>query len=851
MITSFFGLSRKLIVANKVRVAISVISVLLAVTLIVSITSLTYEMEEYYHNETTTLYGDMNIMAGMKTAGQYLNEQLATTIIEQPEIESASSVLIPPNIGIGNEKIESLQTPTVYSVGVENTQLAKSRYKFKIDIQEDEVVINNSLALFLNVNVHDSVKIYLSKTESKTVRVGEIVSDPKGAIVVDIAIFNIQSLQKWFELGHKSTSILLKTKPDTDNVKTASTLTLIDKNLRVDLIEQDASIQRNTKQIESIGYGIGVLAIIICTLLILSNFRLFISEYQRELAIIRAIGGDASQSFKLIFIQAGFIVLLGTVLGIGFAYGSSTFLTWTFFNLFGLESSGAAFPWLYAVFVAILCAAIIMLMLLIPVVKSTKILPLQAMRDNEILDFRKGRGKGRRWFALLTVIIGAFFIVIARTDYSGGGGGGAALSGLIGGILIVIGLFTSVSFLIKPIFSFLLPYFEFLGGRVAYIAIKNMISHTRRNTLVILSLAGAIAISITMLTIMQSIQISSEQTIKEEYGITDFMLTSRYNLYSTLKHDEMKKSLESIPGVEATLVYGRPTGGYISKGKGEINKQTTPQIGYTLVDFSDLFNMGLLSREEGDTRKLIFFSEKYADKLNIKSGETVRLLNSFDSDDTDNSVALKVITVNKLLGELRDNLVLVDWENTELQSNADTNIYKILIKTNQEENEDVIKGLNKLKIQYPEIKWTTLQEALTQSDQLFNQRFALFMVAAIIILLIGVFGTVSTLSSFIQVQRKEYAVLRAISLTPGQLFKMILIQSVLFCAVGSFVGAIAGIVMVVALLSGLGSTTIFLDGKLILSIITGVIGFALVFTLPIATRVCRKSVIKELTAITR
>lgn len=563
---------------------------------------------------------------------------------------------------------------------------------------------------------------------------------------------------------------------------------------------------------------------------------------------MRAIGGDSFQSFKLIIFQAGFIVILGTFLGIGLAYGSSTFLTKTFFNLFGLESVGATFPWLHALIVAIVCAIVIMLMLLIPVVRSTKILPLQAMRDNEILDVRAG--KGRQWFVIFTVIIGVFLIVLARTDNSGGGGGSAALSGLIGGILIVIGIFTSVSFLIKPIFSFLLPSFEFLGGRVAYIAIKNMISQTRRNTSVILSLAGVIAISITMLTIMESIKISSDQNIREEYAKCDFMLTSRYDLYSTLKHDEMKKSIESILGVKSALVYGRPTGGYLSKGEGEINKGTTPQIGYELVDLSDLFNMGLLSPEQEDTKKLIYFPQKYADKLNIKSGEMVRLRNSFDSDDTGSGVVLKVITVDKFPGELSDRVVLVDWKNTELQS-SETNIYKILIKTDQEKNEDVIKSLNKLKTQYSELKWTTLQEALTQSDQMFNQRFALYMVAAIIIVLIGVFGAVATLSSFVQAQRKEYAVLRAISLTPGQLFKMILIQSLLFCAVGAFVGSVAGIVMVVALLSGLGFATVFLDGKLFLYIIIGVIGFALVFTLPIATRISRKSVIEELTAITR
>lgn len=270
MITDFFGFSRKFIYANKIRVAISVISVILAVGLIVSISSLTYEMNDYFHKETATLYGDMDIMVGVKTGGQYLNENLANKIITQPEIESASSILIPPNIKISNNKNESLQTPTVYSVGVENTKLAKSRYKFNLDIQENEVVINNSLALFLKVNVNDSVKIHLSKTESKTVRVGEIIPDPKGAIVTDIAILNIQSLQKWFELGNKSTFILLKTKQNTDNVKTASSLTSIDNNLRVDLVEQDENIQRNTQQIKNIGNGIGALAIIICTLLILS-----------------------------------------------------------------------------------------------------------------------------------------------------------------------------------------------------------------------------------------------------------------------------------------------------------------------------------------------------------------------------------------------------------------------------------------------------------------------------------------------------------------------------------------------------------------------------------------------------
>lgn len=62
----------------------------------------------------------------------------------------------------------------------------------------------------------------------------------------------------------------------------------------------------------------------------------------------------------------------------------------------------------------------------------------------------------------------------------------------------------------------------------------------KQNTMVVLSLTGAITIAITGVSILESIRINSNKVIQREY-VSDIVLTSRYGPNSKLKYNFKKK----------------------------------------------------------------------------------------------------------------------------------------------------------------------------------------------------------------------------------------------------------------------------------------------------------------------
>ena len=134
---------------------------------------------------------------------------------------------------------------------------------------------------------------------------------------------------------------------------------------------------------------------------------------------------------------------------------------------------------------------------------------------------------------------------------------------------------------------------------------------------------------------------------------------------------------------------------------------------------------------------------------------------------------------------------------------------------------------------------------MADSDQMLKQRFSLLIIAIIVTLLIGISGIVVTLNSHIQAQRREYAILRAISITPLQLFKIVLLQGLLYSLVGAFLGTASGTIMLYSIVLGMGET-VSIPWNMILYIIVGMILSSLILTLPLAKRISNKSIIKEL-----
>ncbi|UZQ49040.1 ABC transporter permease [Clostridium kluyveri] len=845
MITSFWGLAKKFIITNKVRVILSVLSIILSVGLVVTIFSLVDNMEKSYKQEIKYHYGDMDLMVGVKTfTHNYLLQDEVDKIKSTAGVESTSEVLMEPQLSIRNVNDESRHSPGVYTVGVDNSFLAKSRYKNSKDIGENEIIINKGLASTLNVKVFDKVKVELPNVDPKICKIVEVIPDIKGAAVDDTAMLNINFLQKWCGLKNKSTFILLKLKNGTDKLKTEESLKTISKNLRVDVIEMEEEVQTNIQNIKVMGCALGALSIIISVLFIFSNFRLFIYEYKHELAVMRSVGGNSQQSFKLILIQAVFIVLSGSILGLGLSYLCTTFLSNLFSSLFGLHITNFTFRWKYAVEICILSDFLIMAFLIFPAINSTKILPIQAMRENEQVEYKKSNV--RKWMALISISIGVLFVIDAFLINAKGRNSG--LIAPLGGIIIIIGVFWGFTYFIKPIFEFLSPIWNFFGGRIGFIAVKNIIPQMKQNTMVVLSLAGAITIAITGVSILESIKINSNKVIQREY-VSDIVLTSRYGLNSKLKYN-FKKEIEKIKGVKEAIPLSYSTSREIISMNSNVKLSKGDRFNYIIGDIDELAKNGFLPKVEGDKRSIAVFQEDYAKKFNLKVGDEIKVIpkdipvNQKEAYKGE-TVNIKVAAiVHALPGSMISNHCIVDWRNKYLQDN-NTILDRVLIQIDKANKEDVLKGLNDLKTKNNEIKWSTLQEALADSNQMLKQRFSLLIIAIIVTLLIGVSGIVVTLNSHIQAQRREYAILRAISITPLQLFKIVLSQGLLYSLVGAFLGTASGTIMLYSIVLGMGET-VSIPWNMILYIIVGMILSSLILTLPLAKRISNKSIVKEL-----
>lgn len=881
MITSFFSLSKKFISMNKIRLSISIIGVALAVSLTTSIFSIFNSMERSYMQDIKTTYGEMDMMVGRNTSLNQSNQNSGTSVsniqlgnksqykvknnsgelrtasnkesfskyedsfyIQKEEIEkikslkdikSTSNVLISSNILIGKSGRSGTKPFTVYAVGVENDGLAKSRYKFKKELKDDEVIINKSLAAVLGVKASDNVKIYIGGSSIKTCKIKEIVNNAQGAVSMDEAIFSIGTLQKWLNKDNEVSFMLIKKKKNVDSMNIVYQLRAFDKNLRIDVIELEDGIQKNLNQMKAIGYGLGALAIIVSALFIISNLRLFIYEYMKELAIMRSIGSKASQNFKIIFTQAGFIVTIGSVIGILLSFIGSTFFTNEFMKLYNVKITNNSFQWGNAIKISIISALFIMLFLIIPAIKSAKILPIQVIQENERLDFKKL--KSRKRITLILLILGIVSLLIGRYSHNASGGDGV-LGGLLGGLLIILSIFISLTSIIKQIFSFILPLFEFFGGRVAYVGIKNIISQVRQNSLIVFTIAGALMLSICSSSILNTVKGNDIKYIKDEY-VCNLMITSRYDS-GLSERDNILENIKKIAGVKYVITFSRPEGGIVAYNN---SNNSTQDISFSGSSLKELMQKGLLPKSEDDTTNLIFLPKGYAKIFNLKDNDHITLVKN-DPNYKGPGASLKVITVDKLPGAIGSSQGIVDWNNKELISQG-TIIDKIAVDLKNINDSTIIKSLDELRLQYPELKWTNVKDAVNDSEQMLNQRYFLLFIVMAIILCIGIAGTITTLNSNMQAKRREFVILRAISITPKQLFKLVITQSFLYSIIGAFVGVISGIVILCSLSIGLRET-VFIDWKVIIYMFFSMIIISSLFSIPMARRISKKSVIDEL-----
>ena len=119
--------------------------------------------------------------------------------------------------------------------------------------------------------------------------------------------------------------MLIKVKANADVLALSNQIHKIDKELRIDIAEEDEFLKSNLASLHIFIVILSVLILIITSLLLMSNFEVFLYKYKSQFAIMRSMGATTKQMFTVIFIQCSVINFFGGIFGLLLAVISNRF----------------------------------------------------------------------------------------------------------------------------------------------------------------------------------------------------------------------------------------------------------------------------------------------------------------------------------------------------------------------------------------------------------------------------------------------------------------------------------------------------------------------------------------------
>ncbi|TCP52770.1 ABC-type lipoprotein release transport system permease subunit [Tumebacillus sp. BK434] len=851
------GLALNILKAKKGRTLFSVLGAMFGVGLLAAMLVLYGKMDAALAQQFVERYGDSDLMAGYRHERKIMSPELVETVTGTAGVAEHGVILVNPQQYSSDY---DGRANGMYYVGADNSAQAKRFYKFTQDLGAGEAALSQKLAKRLGVGVGDTAQIPFPSGKTQAWKVAELLPERAAAsgAVPEMVLFNLTSLQERFALPGQANLVLLKLEPDMHKNAAYTLLKTAANDLDIDLMEGLDEAKELIVFLKGIGYSLGVLALLASALFVLSNFQLAVQERVRELAALRAIGGSRGQVFRLVLTEATLIGGVGAGLGLGLGVLLATMSSAWIAGLLDVQMAEAPLPWTFLLATAAAGWAFYVLLALLPARKAVKVLPIQAARESALAG--DGKGGNVASIALLLVFAAASAACFVTGQRAEDGSGERALLSVLGGLSGVIGVFAGVPFLAPFLLNVLSVPAEWLGGRESFVAVKNLIAERKKSTLTILVVAIGITLALSVTTVLNVLYESTMDNLRQTY-VTDFVVSSSKSVNSELSL-AVTEEIKQIPGVQwatgislsgsgATLAqydYSRSLPEWKEENGGPSPFANVPRyqtIGYNKVDLKEMENVGLLPKLQGTLAETVVFPRKYAEGLGVQVGDRLQV----------NSGRSYTVTVGAIVDTLpgqpyQELGVYLDQSHPIQPGPGFTidldNALAILVEIDPVKRVEVLAGFSALEGKYAELRYTDLQTEMNKQEQGFALERSILWSVVCTVMLVGVLGMINTLAASIQAKRREYAILRAISVTPRQLVKMVLTQSGLYVTLAVLVGLGGAALMVAGFTQALGIETLRPPWGTIGLVVDAVYLVTLLVSLPMAWKMGRETVTRAL-----
>ncbi len=531
-----------------------------------------------------------------------------------------------------------------------------------------------------------------------------------------------------------------------------------------------------------------LIALFVGSFIIYNTFSIIVAQRTKELALLRALGASRGQVLRSIILEALFVGLIASIIGVGFgillAIGLNKLMQSIGFS--GPDTPIVLPP--VAILVSLLVGTFITLVsALFPARRAATVPPIAAMRDVAV--DRTGASRLRVAFGLILLALGAFMLWFGLNGNSDSGlqiiGGGAFFVFIA---LTVIGPVIATPF--ASVLGWPLQKASRITGRLAR---ENAMRNPRRTSTTASALMIGIGLVGFIAVTAQSVKASTVDAINQ--SVTGQYVVTTESFGSTALPQSMAAELDAVAGVDVAAGISATFANINNSGK--IILAVDPDAISQVIEFDDV---------EGSFASLgvgeIAASEKLAEEKQLKIGDPVQLV--FIQGGT-TTLTLGSIYKTEFPIQGPGWIISTDQFNTLVPPSQQTflSIYIKLDDTSSAGVDAALPGLKAVTDTVPGAKLQNLEEyKKAQTDQV-NQFLQIVYVLLALALIIAIVGVVNTLLLSVYERTRELGLLRAVGMSRRQVRSTIRLESVIISLMGTLIGLVIGIIFGWALVTAL------------------------------------------------
>jgi putative ABC transport system permease protein len=517
----------------------------------------------------------------------------------------------------------------------------------------------------------------------------------------------------------------------------------------------------------------GAIALLVGTFIIYNTFSMLVAQRVRELALLRAIGASRRQVSRSVLLEAAVVGVVGSILGIaggvGLAYGLRALL-----NSFdvGLPNGPLQLTTRTVVVALLVGVVVTTISAYAPARRAATVPPVAAMRE----EFASTGTTLRRRTAIAGVFAALGALGLIAGALAPGGGRAAGLVGL-GALGLILAVLLGAPALARPVISVIGVPVARPFGPVGRLARTNAMRNPRRT--------AATAFALTLgLILVSAIAVFGSSAKKSINALIDNDVTADYILTGP--------DAVGVPSAAAPAVARAPgVGSTIALQAVGVRVDGSRENG-TGVDgnLADVFRYRLLDGVWDLTGNHIVVSRSTSDDKHWAVGSTVPML----------TLDQKTVTAD-VVGVYADNTLLGPFltsgefarQITPAQNRADI---VVLVKGAPGTDQTALRrSLEAATDSLLVVKVSDREQFKgTQAAQI-NSLLAILYGLLALAIVIAVLGIVNTLALSVVERRREIGMLRAVGLTRPQLRRTVYLEAALIAVFGAVIGVALGLTM--------------------------------------------------------